>query len=129
VEKVEAMSPRGEASPDGSTGYTGIKWDVGDGFQDAHFSFTLDDIYSFTTVEAVAKAGPTHALIPIVGPDCTKPEGSEDPGDGDPGDGSQVTVPEGACPFKWISWKLDGDNDGWTVGQSIPDVVDVPPNW
>ncbi|MCC7146298.1 MAG: hypothetical protein IT443_07610 [Phycisphaeraceae bacterium] len=55
---------------DGSTGYTGIKWDVKDSFKKGYFSFTLDKAYKPGTVTVVAKAGHKFATADIYGPDC-----------------------------------------------------------
>lgn len=131
AEHVEAV-PGGSFGLDGSTDTTGFKWNVGDGFTNGTFSFTLDDVYAFTEVDVLAKAANAYATMRIVGPDCTTPETNdeepvEDPVD--PGDGTVVTVPEGACPFKWISWNMDGDEDGWELGEVVPVAADVPPDW
>ena len=65
----------GGLGPDGSTGFYGVKWNTDDGFNNALFSFTLDDDYPEATIDVLAKAGSKssgagHALGKIIGPDC-----------------------------------------------------------
>jgi len=65
-------SPKGDET-DGSTGFKGIKWDVGDGFTEGTFSVTLDADYPKVTVEAQAKAGKkgNERTGDVMGPDCS----------------------------------------------------------
>jgi uncharacterized membrane protein YkoI len=65
----------GGLGKDGSTGFYGIKWDTGDGFSNALFSFTLDKDYPAKAIDVLAKAGSKnsgagHAIGQIMGPDC-----------------------------------------------------------
>jgi len=65
-------SPKGDET-DGSTGFKGMKWDVGDGFTEGTFSVTLDADYPEVTVKAQAKAGKkgNERTGDVMGPDCS----------------------------------------------------------
>jgi hypothetical protein len=94
LNQTPANTEFGGLGPDGSTGFYGIKWDTGDKFSDALFSFTLDDDYPEATIDVLAKAGSKksgagHALGQILGPDCGEPggfSGSSDGGDSESSD-------------------------------------------
>lgn len=62
--------PLGEIGQDGSTGYSGIKWDVDEDFTSETFAITLDDYYPISIIEVLVKAGNTFALGEICGPAC-----------------------------------------------------------
>jgi len=68
---VVSSSPSGDVK-DGSTGFQGMKWDVGDGFTEDTFSITLNGDYPETTIEAQAKAGElgNERTGDVKGPDC-----------------------------------------------------------
>jgi len=55
---------------DGSTGYTGIKWDTPDSFSSGTFSFTMDKDYGPGTILVLAKAGNGYVTGDLYGPDC-----------------------------------------------------------
>jgi len=59
LDNITDYSPRDgyDAGIDGSTGFTGIKWDVEESFTEGDFSFTLNGDYPAGTVLAQAKAG------------------------------------------------------------------------
>lgn len=59
-----------EQGTDGSTEFTGIKWDLADNFTNGNFSFTLDGDYPEGIVEVLAKAGTKSAIGTIIGPNC-----------------------------------------------------------
>jgi len=69
-----------EAGFDGSTGYTGIKWNVSDNFTSGDFSFTLDTIRVEGTVPAIVKAGNYFNFGFVPGPTCGDPCPGPEPG-------------------------------------------------
>jgi|GEM_PF-2235634 hypothetical protein len=69
IDKVISYDPDGaEVGTDGSTGFTGIKWNVSDDFICGQFSFTLDGDYDEGPVLVMAKAGPNSNTAVITGP-------------------------------------------------------------
>jgi choice-of-anchor A domain-containing protein/uncharacterized repeat protein (TIGR01451 family) len=69
---ITDSTPSGaELGIDGSTGFTGIKWNVNDGFTSGLFTFTLDGDYPEDIVTVLAKAGRKYATADITGPNCT----------------------------------------------------------
>lgn len=72
-----SATPEGyEEGMDGSTGFSGIKWDLNESFEEGSFSFTLDKIYEpqARAVEILVKAGPDHNTGFFTGPSCTVKE-------------------------------------------------------
>jgi hypothetical protein len=67
---IVSATPGYSVGYDGSTGFTGIKWDVNDPFTTGVFTFTLDADYPAGTVEVLVKAGNTFATGDIRGPIC-----------------------------------------------------------
>ncbi|MGC8879601.1 MAG: SdrD B-like domain-containing protein [Anaerolineae bacterium] len=67
---IVSATPGYSVGYDGSTGFTGIKWDVEDPFKTGVFTFTLDTDYPAGTVEALVKAGNAFATGNIRGPIC-----------------------------------------------------------
>ncbi|MGQ9786373.1 MAG: SdrD B-like domain-containing protein, partial [Anaerolineae bacterium] len=67
---IVSATPGYSVGYDGSTGFTGIKWEVNDPFTTGVFTFTLDTDYPAGTVEALVKAGNTFATGDIRGPIC-----------------------------------------------------------
>ncbi|MCC7205246.1 MAG: hypothetical protein IT441_09210 [Phycisphaeraceae bacterium] len=55
---------------DGSTGYTGIKWNTPDSFSSGTFSITMDKDYGPGTILVLAKAGNGFVTGDLYGPDC-----------------------------------------------------------
>jgi hypothetical protein len=55
---------------DGSTGYTGVKWDLPEDFTEGMFCITLDGIYPPALVDVVVKTGSGFGVGSIAGPDC-----------------------------------------------------------
>lgn len=67
---VTGASTGAEIGPDGSTGYTGVKWDTAESFSSGTFSITMDKDYGPGTILALAKAGNGFVTGEIYGPDC-----------------------------------------------------------
>ncbi|MCC7409500.1 MAG: hypothetical protein IT442_15660 [Phycisphaeraceae bacterium] len=67
---VVGTSTGATVGPDGSTGYSGIKWNTPDSFSSGEFSFTMDKDYGPGTVLVLAKAGDGFVTGEIYGPDC-----------------------------------------------------------
>lgn len=73
-----APSPWEAVSPDPNIGLTGIKWEVGDGFESGQFSVVLSgDLMQGST--GVGAKGPKVALGSITGPVCADEEATETP--------------------------------------------------
>ncbi|MEN8216815.1 MAG: vWA domain-containing protein [Pseudomonadota bacterium] len=72
--KIVSSSPQSTGiGKDGNRPFYGIKWDVGGGFSNSTFSFTLDADYPESTVEVLIKTGgkeQTNTGL-IIGPDCS----------------------------------------------------------
>lgn len=60
----------GEIGYDGSTGLTGVKWGLDDGFTEGTFCITLDGDYAKGLVRVVVKAGNSFASGFLPGPTC-----------------------------------------------------------
>jgi hypothetical protein len=71
LEHLAGSTPGAETGNDGSTGFYGIKWNVGDGFSSGEFSITLDGSYAAATIDVLVKAGNGFATAAITGPDCS----------------------------------------------------------
>ncbi|NWF67581.1 MAG: cadherin-like domain-containing protein, partial [Chloroflexi bacterium] len=111
-----------EVGTDGSTGYTGVKWNVTSSFTTGLFSFTLDGAYPTGSIGVVVKAGTFfNAPASIAGPDCSG--GSTNPSltfgnyvfgsitiikDAVPNDGENFSF-TGTAPIG--SFQLDDDNN------------------
>lgn len=59
-----------EVVKDPRTGVYGIKWDVSNSFTSGVFSFTLQGVWSETSVPVATKAGPGTDIQWITGPSC-----------------------------------------------------------
>jgi hypothetical protein len=59
-----------EIGTDGSTGATGIKWNISSGFTSGTFCITMDLDYGETSVGVVVKAGGDDNSATLPGPDC-----------------------------------------------------------
>lgn len=68
---VSASPPGYEIGIDGSTGYTGVKWNVSDEFTSGLFTIVLNAEYPIGPVTVVAKAGNGFATATVDGPVCT----------------------------------------------------------
>ena len=71
LDHITSFAPSGaETGTDGSTGFTGIKWNTPDSFSSGQFSFTLDNQYAVSTVEVLAFSAGSYDTATIAGPDC-----------------------------------------------------------
>lgn len=69
---ISSTSPTAsDIGKDGSTGFTGAKWNLGGGFTSGQFSITLNGNYPEGTVQVLAKTGSGTAMGQIAGPICT----------------------------------------------------------
>jgi hypothetical protein len=88
LDRIVTSSPGGaELGVDGSTGVSGIKWNVNDSFTRGTFSFTLNGNYPSGVVNALAKAGDVYGTVQIRGPVCDGTnigDGGDDGGSGTP---------------------------------------------
>ncbi len=96
--RVVSSSPAGaEIGRDGSTGYSGIKWNSEGGT----FSFTLDANYPMAAEEltVVVKASNNYATGTIMGPDCSQPP----------------VEPKGS--IKAVKFHDENENGAWDEGE------------
>lgn len=71
AEHLVGAEPAGyETGIDGSTGRTGVKWNVSGSFTSGLFTIQLDADYPVGPVTVVAKAGNAHATATVDGPVC-----------------------------------------------------------
>ena len=113
MDKVVSFTPSdAEIGMDGSTGVSGIKWNVNDAFVSARFSFTLNGNYPAGWVNALAKAGTDSATVAIPGPVC---DGSNI-GNADP-----MAPPAGVVNIclPTIGFETDAANASLVAGQII----------
>ena len=68
---VSTSPPATTIGYDGSTGYTGVKWDLPEDFTEGLFCITLDGIYPPVLIDVVVKSGVGgFGVGSIAGPDC-----------------------------------------------------------
>lgn len=94
AEHLVSANPAGyETGVDGSTGRTGIKWNVPDGFTTGVFTIQLDADYPIGPTTVVAKAGNGFATATVDGPVCV----DQPPQDPEPPTPT-ATLPGGTIP-------------------------------
>ncbi|MEX1018563.1 MAG: hypothetical protein WDZ49_02835, partial [Litorilinea sp.] len=114
----------GSLGRDGSTDTWCIKWDLNDNFSQGEFSFTLNDNYHPAVVQVLAKAGPTHASVEIIGPDCDRPVSETEPDpepEPDPEDPPSTGDPA-ICSFGWLDWN-GGISPNMELSKNIRDTL------
>jgi Flp pilus assembly protein TadG len=116
LNKIVTFSPAGAGiGSDGSTGISGIKWDLTDKFKSGNFSFTLNAAYPAGEVSAFAKSSTGSNSIKISGPICVSPTPTPTPTftatpafTPAPTPAHTATpTPTGelnACTFQWVDW-------------------------
>lgn len=77
IDDVLSTSPTADSvGYDGSTGYTGVKWETPSGVSTPQtFCITMDSNFAEGTVSAVVKASNQDASISILGPCCDHDQG------------------------------------------------------